>query len=172
MNYATHFKTGLPIGSGVTEAACKTLIKQRFCIVKINQRSQARAYVILFSSDLSLDAERMIRFYRLRFQLEFQFREAKQYWGLEDFMSVQKTPVYNSANLALFRVSLSQLLIRPMREHCPAFSVNDLKALFRGCKYTREILKYLPQMPTPSSIDAILPQVAQLGRVNQALARA
>ena len=31
MNYAEHVKNNLPIGSGVTEAACKTLIKQRFC---------------------------------------------------------------------------------------------------------------------------------------------
>ena len=33
--------------------------------------------------------------YRLRFQLEFNFRDAKQYWGLEDFMTVNQTPVYN-----------------------------------------------------------------------------
>lgn len=31
MNYAEHVEKNLPIGSGVTEAACKTLIKQRFC---------------------------------------------------------------------------------------------------------------------------------------------
>lgn len=31
MDYATHVEQKLPIGSGVTEAACKTLIKQRFC---------------------------------------------------------------------------------------------------------------------------------------------
>ena len=31
MNYAAHVENNLPIGSGVTEAACKTLIKQRFC---------------------------------------------------------------------------------------------------------------------------------------------
>jgi len=31
MDYATHTQKKLPIGSGVTEAACKTLIKQRFC---------------------------------------------------------------------------------------------------------------------------------------------
>jgi len=31
MDYATHLMQKLPIGSGVTEAACKTLVKQRLC---------------------------------------------------------------------------------------------------------------------------------------------
>jgi hypothetical protein len=31
MDYATHLIQKLPIGSGVTEAACKTLVKQRLC---------------------------------------------------------------------------------------------------------------------------------------------
>ena len=31
MNYALHIDKHLPIGSGVTEAACKTLVKQRLC---------------------------------------------------------------------------------------------------------------------------------------------
>jgi len=32
MSYACHMKDNLPIGSGVTEAACKTVVKQRMCI--------------------------------------------------------------------------------------------------------------------------------------------
>jgi len=32
MRYSHHTKNNLPIGSGVTEAACKTLVKQRMCI--------------------------------------------------------------------------------------------------------------------------------------------
>ena len=82
--------------------------------------------------------------YRLRFQLEFNFRDAKQYWGLEDFMVVKRTPVYNSANLALLMVNLSQALIRPLRAQCPAFSVNDLKAWYRGRKYLLEAFKWRP----------------------------
>jgi len=31
MNYPKHIEQNLPIGSGVTEAACKTLVKQRLC---------------------------------------------------------------------------------------------------------------------------------------------
>ncbi len=136
-------------------------------IVKTNHRTGAQAHVVLFSSDLDLGYEKLIDYYRLRFQIEFNFRDAKQYWGLEDFMVVKPTPVYNSANLAMFMVTLSQVLIRPLRERCPAFSVNDLKALFRGRKYVLETLKCLPQMPEPIIIDQIITQIAQLGRINQ-----
>lgn len=31
MNYAQNLELRIPIGSGVTEAACKTLVKQRMC---------------------------------------------------------------------------------------------------------------------------------------------
>ena len=31
MNYPEYLEDNLPIGSGVTEAACKTLIKQHLC---------------------------------------------------------------------------------------------------------------------------------------------
>ena len=31
MKYSEHVQGNLPIGSGVTEAACKTLVKQRLC---------------------------------------------------------------------------------------------------------------------------------------------
>jgi putative transposase len=85
-------------------------------LVKTNLKTHKTAHVVLFCSDLGLDYEHMIDYYRLRFQLEFNFRDAKQYWGLEDFMSVKERPVYNSANLAMFMVNLSHALIRPMRD--------------------------------------------------------
>ena len=97
-------------------------------IVKTNLKTSKTAHVVLFSSDLSLGYEPLIDYYRLRFQIEFNFRDAKQYWGLEDCMSVKERPVYNSANLAMFMANLSQTLIRPMRQEWPLFSVNDLKA--------------------------------------------
>jgi putative transposase len=107
-------------------------------IVKRHLQTHKTAHVVLFSSDLMLGYARLIDYYRLRFQLEFNFRDAKQYWGLEDFMSVNEKPVYNSANLAMFMVNVSQALMRPMRAQWPAFSVNDLKAWFRGRKYVVE----------------------------------
>ncbi len=135
-------------------------------IVKTNLKTNKTAHVVLFSSDLSLCYEQLIDYYRLRFQLEFNFRDAKQYWGLEDFMSVKKRPVYHSANLAMFMVNMSHALIRSMRDQWPAFSVNDLKAWFRGQKYVVETLKLLPEPPDSIFIDQVVAQMAALGRVN------
>src|SRR2546428_9310723 len=56
-------------------------------IAKTNLRTQARAHVILFSSDAALTYASLVDYYSLRFQIEFNFRDAKQYWGLDDFMN-------------------------------------------------------------------------------------
>ena len=87
-------------------------------IVKLNLKTQARAHVVLFSSDLELAYDKLIDYYRLRFQIEFNFRDAKQFWGLEDFMNVNQTPVYNAANLAMFMVNLAHVLIRRFQPTC------------------------------------------------------
>jgi putative transposase len=100
---------------------------------------------------------------------EFHLRDANQYWGLEDFMSVNARPVYKSANLAMFMVNVSQALMRPMRAQWPACSVNDLKAWFRGRKYVVETLQLLPAMPDAICIDQVVAQMAALGRINHAV---
>lgn len=135
-------------------------------IAKINLKTQTRAHVVLFSSDLDLAYDKLIDYYRLRFQIEFNFRDAKQFWGLEDFMNVNQTPVYNAVNLAMFMVNVSQLLIRHFQTACPTFSVNDLKAHFRGHKYLTETLKLLPQPPEPIIFDRIFARIAQIGSIN------
>ena len=135
-------------------------------IGKTNLKTGATAHVVLFSSDVALAYDKLIDYYRLRFQLEFNFRDAKQFWGLEDFMNVNQTPVYNAANLAMFMVNVSQVLFRHCRLTCPPFSVNDLKAHFRGRKYVSETLKLLPQMPEPIFIEQICAHIAQIGRIN------
>jgi len=50
-------------------------------LVKTNLKTNARSHVILFSSDLELSSALIIEYYKLRFQIEFNFRDAKQFWG-------------------------------------------------------------------------------------------
>ena len=76
-------------------------------IVKTKLKTSTRAHVVLFNRDLPLAYDLLLDYYRLRFQIEYNFRDAKQFWGLEDFMNVNQTSVFNAANLALFLWSMS-----------------------------------------------------------------
>jgi putative transposase len=135
-------------------------------IVKTNLRTQARAHVILFSSDLALAYAPLVDYYGLRFQIEFNFRDAKQYWGLEDFMNVTPTGVTNAANLSLFMVNVAYRLRADGQPCDPDYSVLDLKADWRGSKYVEETIKMLPEKPEPVLLAKILNRVAGLGRIH------
>src|SRR3970282_2758707 len=113
-------------------------------ITKTNLKSGAFANVTLFSSDLKLPYDKLIKFYRLRFQIEFNFRDAKQYWGLENFMNVKETAVTNAANLSFFMVNFSYALLQPFRQQNPDYSILDLKSHYHGCRYAIETIKMLP----------------------------
>jgi IS4 transposase len=135
-------------------------------LVKTNLERGARAHAVLFSSDLTLTQDTLIHYYRLRFQIEFNFRDAKQFWGMEDFMVIKETPVTNAVNLALFMVNVSRHLLADLhRTHADAH-VLDLKALFRGRKYVHATIQLLPESPAPHIIAAIVRQIASLGAIH------
>ena len=135
-------------------------------LVKTNLRTQAQAHAVLFSSDLTLAAASLVDYYSLRFQIEFNFRDAKQYWGLEDFMNITATGVTNAANLSLFMVNVASCLQTQGRQHDPDYSILDLKADWRGSKYVEETIKMLPEKPEPILLHQILTKVASLGRIH------
>ena len=136
-------------------------------LLKTNLKTQQQGHVILFSSDLTLNFDKLIELYTLRFQIEFNFRDAKQFWGLEDFMNTSQTAVTNAVNLSFFMVNLSYRLLQDFRQDKhPHFSILDLKALYRAFKYVEEVIKLLPQKPEPILISHILAQVANLGAIH------
>jgi putative transposase len=135
-------------------------------LLRSNQRTGAWAHVLLFSSDLALPWDKLVDYYGLRFQIEFNFRDAKQFWGLEDFMNVTQIAVSNAANLALFMSNVSQVLIAPFRQQDAEFSILDLKAHYRGYRYAIEMIKTLPQKPDDNFISRTFRQIAALGSIH------
>jgi hypothetical protein len=134
-------------------------------IVKTNLKTGRCAKVLLFSDDLALASETLIAYYSLRFQIEFNFRDAKQYWGLEDFMNVKETQVNNAANFSLFMVTFSQCLSAKM-DGINKGSMLDLKTIFRARKYTRRIINSLGKNGEPFLIDERIFQAAEIGRIH------
>ena len=137
-------------------------------LAKTNLRTQARAHVVLFSSDLDRAYAPLMDYYGLRFQIEFNFRDAKQSWGLEDFMNVTRAGVTNAANLSLFMVNMAYHLRADVHARDPDYSVLDLKADCRGYKYVEETIQMLPEKPEPILLAKILNRVAGLGRIHAA----
>ncbi len=135
-------------------------------LVTTNLKTNARSHVILFSSDLKLSYEKIIDYYKLRFQIEFNFHDAKQFWGLEDFMNLGQTAVTNAANLAFFMVNLSHYLLADVHFSNPGYGIIDLKAHYRGFRYVHEILKMLLQTPDPILLNQIFAKITSLGRIH------
>jgi putative transposase len=135
-------------------------------MVKTNLRTQKQSKVNLFSSDLSLGWQEVVDYYSLRFQIEFNFRDAKQHFGLEDFMNLGEEGVRNAANLSFLCVTLSQVLLKEQSRRPSLVGILDLKAYFRGLRYAQESLKWLLEKPAPILMEEILEKVGSLGRIH------
>lgn len=139
-------------------------------LVKTDLKTQKVGRIVLFSTDLELDAGAIVHFYSQRFQIEFNFRDAKQYFGLADLKNVKEQQLDNAVNLAFFMDNVSLVLLEQAKvlwqaEHV---SIQDLKAHYRAEKYLRDILNTL-QLDEKSILN--LPQMAairQIGAINQA----
>ena len=137
-------------------------------LVKTNIKTNVRSHVILFSSDLDLSYEKIVDYYKLRFQIEFNFRDAKQFWGNNDFMNLGQTSVTNAANLSFFMVNFSHYLLARFRKDNPAAGIVDLKAYYRGFRYVSEMLKMLPTKPDPILLANIFAKLTSLGSIHKA----
>lgn len=138
-------------------------------VVKTHLKSGKRGHVVLFSTDLNLTAVQIVDYSRLRFQIEFNFRDAKQHWGLEDFMNVSQCAVTHAVNFSFFMVNLSQIMLRSCRNQTPDLNLLDLKAHFRAQRYLSETIKMLPEIPPPVLVSRIYRPLARFGAIRTRL---
>jgi len=90
---------------------------------------------LLFSTDLSLDAFKIFCYYKARFQIEFIFRDAKQYVGLGDCQSRNKESLhfhFNACFAALNLVKIQDQLDRTEHEKNKPFSMASYKARYHN----------------------------------------
>ena len=126
------------------------------------------SFVLLFSTDLNLEGLMLVDYYALRFQIGFNFRDAKQYFGLSDFKSIKPIQVTNSVGISFLMVNLSHILIAQTKEAVGAdfLSIQDLKTYFRSVFYANR-LKNTPDFTIPNILDPLaIPFLAKLGGVN------
>jgi hypothetical protein len=122
---------------------CVTL-KRKVKVVYLKYK-KGNGYTILLSTDMHLKGEMIIKYYSLRFQIEFLIRDAKQYTGLEECQAISETKLYNHFNLSLMTVSLMKFTCwasLPNKDQVP-FSMRSIRTWFYNKHLTETIFSNL-----------------------------
>lgn len=84
---------------------------------------------LLFSTDLEIDPTQIHTFYKCRFQIEFTFRDAKQFTGLSDCQARDQQKLDFHFNASLTAVNLAKLEARSHHDESTTFvfSLDDHK---------------------------------------------
>ncbi len=106
-------------------------------IQQTNPKTKHTAQTILFSNDLHLDPLLLLKYYSLRFQIEFDFRNAKQFFGLSDFKNYKQNQLTNAVNIAFTCQIVSQILLEKYKKllNQQHLSITDLKAIEKAQMY-------------------------------------
>jgi hypothetical protein len=90
----------------VNSVALKRTIR---VVVVCKQQGTKLLTAVLFSTDTTLDAETIYRDYTARFQIEFLFRDAKQFLGLTDFQTRSEERISFHVNASMTALNCLKL---------------------------------------------------------------
>ena len=133
--------------------------KRNLRVVKVVDTASQR-WALLFSTDVALAAETIYRYYKARFQIEFLFRDAKQFTGLSDCQARSKTKLHFHFAASLTAVTVAKLDARQQRDsQATSFSMASVKRRYFNVHLLEHILSTLADGTT---LDKCSPEYEQL----------
>ena len=113
-------------------------------VLVVDTRTQRRA--VLFSTDTDLDAQTLYRGYKARFQIEFLFRDAKQFTSLSACQARSQAKLHVHFNASMSALTLGKLAARQQSGGAQAgFSMASLKRRAFNQHLLERISQYLAQ---------------------------
>lgn len=139
---------------------------------KLDTNGTIKSHKLFFSTDTTLSGIDIFLYYKTRFQIEFLYRDAKQYVGLEDCQSRSETKLDFHFNTALTTVSLAKVTyyLSIPEEQRGAFSMADIKTLFANQKILDLIISECgdnPHFTIIKSIEKVRNKIIDFGRINR-----
>ena len=97
----------------------------------LKERQGRRRYVVLFSTDIEIDPSFLYRCYAARFQIEFVFRDARQYTGLADCQARSPEAIDTHVNASLMALNLAKVALQAPQTDAASlsFSLASFKRL-------------------------------------------
>ena len=117
-------KEGVKVYTAIVN--CVTL-KRNIRIVYLQYNN---GYALLFSTDTELEAMTIYRYYKARFQIEFLFRDAKQFTGLTDCQARSESALHSHFNACFTALNLIKWQDRQLSPQRKPISVSSWKHRF------------------------------------------
>jgi hypothetical protein len=134
-------------------------------VVVTEPRTRRRA--LLFSTDVDLDPVTLYRYYKARFQMEFLFRDSKQYAGLTHCQARRRAAITFQVNASLTAVSLSKLqAIHATGAFPQPFSMASLGRRAFNVHFLKKIIAYLAQGQTLTETSPEYETLCNYGIIN------
>lgn len=106
-------------------------LKRDVRIVYLVHKTELRlSFAVLFSTDTELDALSIVRYYEARFQIEFLFRDAKQFTGLMDCQARSKEALHSHFNASFAALNLIKWHDRKLSPNRKPISIGSWKTRF------------------------------------------
>ena len=103
--------------------------------------------MVLASTDLNLDARLIVQYYQLRFQIEFLFRDAKQFTGLNHCQARAEEKLDFHFNMSLTAINLAKII----RKFNP--TIKSMNSLVRKAYNTRLVELLFSQLSLNAEFD-------------------
>ena len=113
-------------------------------LLDVRDRDTPR-YALLFSTDTDLDALTIYRYYKARFQIEFLFRDSKQFTGLTDCQARDADRLHFHFNAAMTALNIAKTeLLQAQNQDGPmVYSIASVKARYFNEHYLQIIFSML-----------------------------
>jgi hypothetical protein len=130
------------IYTAVVNSVC---LKRNIRIVYIvKQDGKKISSALLFSTDINLPASEICRFYKARFQIEFLFRDAKQFTGLLDCQARCEQSLHFHFNSSMTALNLIKMQDRQLTERSEGRVISVLSWKIR--KFNEHLLERFSSM--------------------------
>ena len=148
----------------VYSKAFKMDIKLAVAIFFKDGKEMARK--LYFSTDLEQEGEKIVRYYRSRFQIEFLYRDAKQFTGLTTCQARSKDKLDFHFNAALTAINLAKYdWLSNKNDIREPFSMADYKTLYNNTLMLERFMCRFAINPNTAKNQKIVKELLDFGKI-------
>ena len=151
---------------GVAHVRCPNR-RCRTVIVNTHREGKVRKAFVYFSTDRDMPGAKVYQYYSMRYRIEFLFRDAKGFPGLEDTQSRQEKALDFHYNLSLSTLNVAKAhhwLSVPKGER-GVFSMADIKTQYVNELLLDRLISIYGKDPSIEKMNPQIMELYQLGRI-------